>query len=181
MKNVIYLIIIAFFSVSCTALKVSSDYDRTAGFGSYKTYSFIVYPENLPYDREISSTVISSVASEMTAKGMKKSENPDIFIDLKARVGKNKTVASSSTGEYPNFYGTGYIYTWGAGFSTATINFNSYSEGTLFIDIIDARNKQLVWQGRGVGKIKPDESPTQREKNAAEVVKKIMAKYPPKP
>jgi len=180
MKKLSFLLVILILGTSCSSLKITSDFDRSANFSSYKTYSLIVYPESLPYDRDMSSSAISSVVYELEARGLTRSENPDLLVDMRARAGQEKTVAGSSTGEYPNFYGVGYIYTWGSGFSTATINFNSYREGTLFIDIIDARKKQLIWQGRGVAKIRPDAPSTEREKNVYEAVGKIMTTYPPK-
>ena len=36
---------------------------------------------------------------------------------------------------------------WGGGFSTTTINYDTYVDGTLFIDMIDTKKNQLVWQG----------------------------------
>lgn len=179
MKKLYFLIIILITVSSCASVKISTDYDKTASFDSYKTFAFVVYPESLPYDREMSSTALLSVERELKAKGLKKSENADLLIDIKARAGQEKTISGTSTGEYPDFYGVGYIYTWGAGFSTATINFSSYREGTLFIDLIDARKRQLVWQGRGVATLRPDAPPTEREKNLSEAITKILSKYPP--
>ena len=179
MKKSSFLLFVLLIEASCSTLKVSSDFDRTAGFSSYKTYGFIVYPENLPYDPVMSERVLFSIANELNARGMKKSDNPDVFIDIKVRTGQSKTVASY-IGDGPDFYGYGYIYTWGQGFSTSSINFSSYSDGTMFIDMIDAKKKQLVWQGRGVAKINADKISLEREKNLAEVVNRIFAKYPPK-
>jgi hypothetical protein len=179
MKNTFRLLFILIIAASCSTLKMSSDYDRTADFASYKTYGFIVYLENLPYDPTMSERVLISVANELNARGMKKSDNPDVFIDVRARKGQSKTVASY-IGDTPDYYGSGYIYTWGYGFSTATINFSSYAEGTMFIDIIDAKKKQLVWQGRGIAKMDVDRNSQEREKRIAEVVTKIFTSYPPK-
>jgi len=179
MKKIVIFLSVMIITASCSSLKVSSDFDRTVDFSSYKTYSFIISPENLPYDRTMSERVFISISNELENRGMKKSENPDMFVDVKVRIGQKKTNASY-TGDYPDFYGYGYIYVWGAGFSTSTINFNTYADGTLFIDLIDAKKKQLVWQGRGVAKIDADRNSLEREKKIAEAVGKIFAKYPPK-
>jgi hypothetical protein len=179
MKKHFFLLFILINTASCSTLKISSDYDKTADFASYKTYGFIVYRENLPYDPTMSERVLISIANELEARGMKKSDNPDVFIDVKARKGQSKTVASY-IGDTPDYYGSGYIYTWGYGFSTSSINFSSYAEGTMFIDMIDARKKQLVWQGRGVAKMDLDRNSQEREKRIADAVAKIFSSYPPK-
>jgi hypothetical protein len=179
MKKLSILLVILITVTSCSPLKITSDFDRSANFSSYKTYSFIVYPESLPYDRNLSSTAISSIANELESRGFTKSENPDVFIDMKVKIGQKKTDVSYG-GDYPDMYGYGYIYIWSTDFSTSSINFNTYANGTMFIDIIDARKKQLVWQGRGTAKVDPDLNSLIREKNVAETVKKIFTKYPPK-
>jgi hypothetical protein len=180
MKNISIILLIILSSASCVSVKVSSDYDQTVDFASYKTYGYIVYPENLPYERSQSERVLISIGNELNARGYKKSDNPDVFIDLKVRTGDKKTVASSSTGQYSTMYGQDYLYAWGTSFTTANINYDTYAKGTMFIDIIDARKKQLVWQGRGMANISPDRNSQEREKNIAEVVAKIMKGYPPK-
>ena len=69
----------------------------------------------------------------------------------------------------------------GGRFSTTTINYDTYVDGTLFVDMIDAKKNQLVWQGRGTKTVDPDASQKKREENINYAVKLIFEKYPPKP
>ena len=71
MKKLSFLIIILITVSSCASVKISTDYDNTVSFDSYKTFAFVVYPESLPYDREMSSTALLSVERELKAKGLK--------------------------------------------------------------------------------------------------------------
>ena len=60
-------------------------------------------------------------------------------------------------------------------------NFNSISsrtEGTLYIDLIDAKTKQLVWQGKGKGGI--SEYMKNRDERIGTFVAEILQNYPPK-
>ena len=53
---------------------------------------------------------------------------------------------------------------------------NSYPEGTLVIDVIDRRDRQLVWRGVGEGafsKTNPSDD------KVAKRVAKIMSTFPP--
>ena len=63
---------------------------------------------------------------------------------------------------------------------TTTINYDSYVEGTIFVNMIDAGKNEVVWQGRGVGTIDPEASAEKREKNINYAVKQIFTTYPPK-
>ena len=117
----------------------------------------------------------------MAAKGFTKSEsNPDVLIDIKIKAEQKQTATATTSGGYGGYgYGGGYTYGYGGGFSTTQINYDTYVDGTLFIDMIDASKKQLVWQGRGTKTIDPDASSEKREKNINYAVKQIFMKYPP--
>ncbi|MFN2261304.1 MAG: DUF4136 domain-containing protein, partial [Psychroflexus sp.] len=49
---------------------------------------------------------------------------------------------------------------------------------TLYIDLIDAEQNELVWQGLGTGVLSLDMDKKQEKIN--EIVLKILEKYPPK-
>jgi hypothetical protein len=53
-------------------------------------------------------------------------------------------------------------------------------EGTLVIDIIDAKKNSLVWQGAGARTLSRSASPEKAQAMIDEVVKEILAGYPPK-
>jgi hypothetical protein len=180
MKKLSFFLFILLIATSCFPIKISSDFDKTAGFSSYKTYSFIVNAESMPYDRSNNELVLACIAAELEGKGFKKSDNPDVYIDLNVQIDKKKSSASSSKSlDQPTLYGTGYLYYWGPDFSTTNIKYGTYARGTMFIDMIDVRKKQLVWQGRGNAKVGGDKNPQDREKRIAEAVEKIFTTYPP--
>jgi Domain of unknown function (DUF4136) len=163
---------------SCSSIKVSSDYDRNASFAGYKTYAFTKEAEALPVSDINRARILEAVSNELAAKGFTKSEQSDVLIDLNIKAAQKQTATATSTG--PGYYGAGYRYGWGGGFTTTTINVENYVEGTLFVDMIDASKKQLVWQGRAVGTIDEDATPEKREKNINYAVKQIFTTYPPK-
>jgi len=175
MKNILLVITIVMFTVSCTSIKISSDFDKTATFANYKTYKFTDEVAKLQIDDLNKNRLIAAVEKELGLKGFTKSETPDVLIDIQLK-GKNIQTATASTS---GGYGHGYRYGWGGGFSTTTINYDSYIEGTLFVDMIDASKNQLVWQGRGVGTLDPDADQAKREKNINYAVSQIFTKYPP--
>jgi hypothetical protein len=176
MKKLIIPILLLVIATSCATIKVSSDYDKSAPFANYKTYAFTQEALNLPVDDLNKNRFLTAIEKELSLKGFTKSDKPDVLIDLKlVTVNKQTATASNSGG-----YGRGYRYGWGGGFSTTTINYDTYKEGTLFVDMIDAAKLQLVWQGRGVGTLDPDASAKKREYNISSAVKMIFEKYPPK-
>ena len=176
MKKLLLPILIMIIAASCSTIKVSSDYDKTAGFSAYKTYTFTQEALNIQLDDLNKNRLINAITTELSAKGFTKAEsNPDVLIDVKLKGEQKQTATATSSGGY----GGGYGYRWGGGFSTTQINYDTYIDGTLFIDMIDASKKQLVWQGRGTKTIEPDANQDKREKNINYAVKQIFMKYPP--
>lgn len=177
MKRILLYSIVLLTAVSCSSIKVSSDFDKTAGFASYKTYAYTTEALGLAINDINKTRIFNAIDAELSAKGFTKSENnPDVWIDIQLKAEKKQTATATTSGGY----GYGYRYGWGGGFSTTQINYDTYTDGTLFIDMIDASKKQLVWQGRGTKTVDPDASQEKRESNINYAVKQIFMRYPPK-
>jgi hypothetical protein len=58
------------------------------------------------------------------------------------------------------------------------LNSFKYNEGVLFIDIVDKKNNELVWQGIGKGYLYTDRPDKKSEKIKA-MVSKILLQFPP--
>jgi hypothetical protein len=177
MKNATILILIFIVAGCAPALKVSYDYDKTSDFASYKTFMFTDGAKNFAINELNRNRLLEAITSELAKKGITPSDQPDLLVDLKGRI-ENKTEATATnTGGY---YGGGYRYGWGPGFSTTQINVENYQVGTIFIDLIDAKVNRLVWQGRGERTLDENASPEARDKRISQGVTDIFYYYPPK-
>ena len=173
MKN-ITLLLITFILSSCTSIKVFSDYDRNIDFSNYETFAYFK-PEIDKVD--ISDLdkrrILTALDSEMNLKGLSKSETPDLLIGFTT---KAKEQIYVNTG---NNFGWG----WGWGFNPwfwGNGGYNSVTtrtEGTLYVNIIDAATKQLIWQGKGRGGI--NEFMKNRDERISLFVHEIVENYPP--
>lgn len=179
MKKLCLFAIAALLAVSCVTMKVTSDFDKTVQFETYKTYAFTEEALKLNVTDLNRNRIISAVENELALKGFTKSETPDVLIDMNI-ISKTIQTATANTTGSGGYYGAGYRYGYGGGFSTTTINYDSYEEGTLFVDIIDASNKLLVWQGRVTDTLEENVSVDKRESKISYAIKKIFSQYPPK-
>ena len=66
---------------------------------------------------------------------------------------------------------------WGGGGPGFNNTISTQTEGTLYINIIDAATKQLVWQGKGKGVL--NENYKKRDERIALFVEEIVENYPP--
>lgn len=174
-------ILIIFIITSCASVTVYSDYDKSTDFTNYKTYAF--YKKGI--DKvEISDLdkrrILRAIEANMDAKGFVKSEDPDILVNIFTKSREKIDVYNNNNyyGWYPWYYGYGGYY-GGGGYGFGYTNVSSSTEGTLFIDLIDARKKELAWQGIGVGILSYYKNVDKKEARINEFVTHIMTQYPP--
>jgi len=183
------LLAIAILISSCSAVRVSSDYDQSINFTEYKTYAF--YKPGI--DRaEISDLdkkrILRAIEKEMMAKGFTKSDNPTILVSIFAKANKRVNVYQNNFGfgfgGFGSFGGFGRFGGFGfGGFGPYYGGFygpsvSERTEGVLYIDLLDANKKQLVWQGKGTAPL-TNKSIDKREERIREIVQEIMMVYPP--
>lgn len=163
------LLFITAFISSCSSVRVASDYDDRTDFSVYKTYGFfepgIEKVDISDLDR---NRILRALEDEFAKKGFTKSENPDLLVNFftKARqeVDVNQFYAGWGYGWNP--------WMWGGNYTTVSTS----TEGTLYIDLIDAKKKELVWQGIGTGVLTMDRE--KKEERIREFVTNILAQFP---
>ena len=169
--KIVPVLFIMMLLTSCSSVSVAVDYDREVNFDNYKTYAF--YKPGID-EVEISDLdkrrILRAIDRELSAKGMVKSENPDVLVNIFTEAEENINI-------YQNNFGWGWGPGWGWGWGMPMTNVSRNVEGSLFIDLIDKNKNQLVWQGLGKGILSIDMD--QKEERINEIVMKIMAKYPP--
>lgn len=161
---------------SCgTSIKVLSDYDTKATFSNYKTFAF--YKPGID-KADISDLdkkrIMRAIESELTAKGFTKSNSPDVVISFFTKSRERININNNQLGYG---YGFGYWNPWWFGGINNT-NVNQYTEGTLFIDLIDKSTNDLVWQGIGSAPLRKL-SAEKKEAHIKLLVKEILGAYPP--
>ena len=160
-------ITIAILLTSCASVRVTSDYDTQAKFDNYKTFAFykpgIDKVEISDLDKK---RILRAIEKEMLAKGFTKSESPDLLVNINTKTEKNV-----------NVYNAGIGYGWGPWYSGYNRQISSSTNGVLYIDLINSKDKQLVWQGRGSGYLTPETE--KKDARVQEFVIAILAKYPP--
>ncbi len=58
-------------------------------------------------------------------------------------------------------------------------HFPRSTEGSLYIDLIDAKTNELVWQGIGSSQLYTGSDIDRRDEKIREIVSEILAEYPP--
>jgi Domain of unknown function (DUF4136) len=154
------------------AQHVQTDFDHQANFSKYKTYSWQeIKPANSLWDARIKN----AVDAQLTAKGWTQVDSGgDVAI---VAIKTTKTERTLQT--FYNGFGGGWGWQGFGGFGDSTTTEQDYKEGTLLIDMYDAKTKQLIWRGSAEDTL--SNKATQNEKNLDKGVAKMFKKFPPEP
>ncbi len=198
MRNAVNLVLLMVLA-GCSKITVQSEFDGAAPFASYHSFHWRILPdtittgtpettanEMLLNSPRLNERITSSIEQELEGRGIRRMEgdSADVHVAYFLRISRKSEVSQwySNSGQpydswHPgNHLGYGYNE-WKKGQEPAVLNRN-YSQslqGTLVIDVIDARTDTLVWRGIGSGAIKA-ENPGEK---VPEVVRKIMKSFPP--
>ena len=179
MKTLKFLSLIILITLSsCSSVRVNADYDKKVSFSNYKSYAYLKSGIDKAEISDLDKKrILNSIDEVMQSKGFSKSENPDVLISIFTKERERVDV-------YQNYgFGWGAGWGWGMGWGWNPYWGMGYSnvittpEGTLFIDIIDAKTKELVWQGEGSGYL--TKKTEKKDARIIEFVSKILEQYPP--
>ena len=178
------LLIAAFITGCASGSKIRSDFDRNADFSQYQTYNFYADagPESTNYQSLFSQHMVTAITKEMDVRGYEKSDDPDLLVNFNAILrDKTKVTTRPAPVSYGGYYGyrRGYYDPWfGYSHSWATeTHVSEYTEGTVNIDLVDAKNKKMVWEAVAVGRVR-EETLRNLEQAVMEAVPRYFETYP---
>jgi Domain of unknown function (DUF4136) len=148
------------------------DYDHSANFSNYKTYSWLKVEagDSLWQDR-----IQRAVDDELMAKGW-----------MRGPTGGDAAVSAIGSTHYEqqlNTFYDGWGGGWGwwgfGGFGTgiATTTVQNIPVGDLMVDIFDGNTKKLIW--RGTAEKTLSGKPEKNEKKVRDEVRDMFKKFPP--
>ena len=157
--------------MSCSSVRVAIDYDKEVDFKLYTSFAFFKPGIDEAKISDLDKKrILRAIERELEAKGMFKVSNPDLLISIFTETRENVNIHQNNFG-----FGWGWNpYLSGLGGNNII---SSNIEGTLYIDLIDARKNELIWQGLGTGILSLDMD--KKEEKINKIVNKILEKYPP--
>jgi hypothetical protein len=154
------------------AQDVKSDYDHSANFSQYKTFSWekVQTKDPLMVDR-----IKEAVNSALAGKGW----------TLVPSGGDVEVVAIETTQDqqtldtFYNGFGGGRRWGFGGGFGDAITTVETYKVGTLVVDLFDASTEKLIWRSSSSDTL--SDKADKNTKNLDKGVNKMFQHFPPAP
>ena len=168
------------FAGKASAQQVKTDYDRSANFGQYHTYTWerVKTQDPLFVDR-----IKNSVNAALAAKGWtQQNSGGDISIIAIEMTHDEQTLNTFYDGfgggwGWRGFGGGGFGGFGGGGFGESTTTADTYKVGTLVVDLFDTKTKQLVWRGSSSDTISNNSNKNIQNLNKG--VEKLFRQFPP--
>lgn len=161
---------ILFLAGISSAQRVKTDYDRSANFSQYKTYSWeqVKTKNALDVDR-----IKNAVNAVLQTKGWTQVDSGgDVSV-----VAMEITREQQTLNTFYDGFGGGW---WWGGFGDleeATTTTDTYTVGTLVIDLFDTSTKKLLWRGSSRDTLSNNSNKNIR--NLSKGVQKMFRHFPP--
>ena len=162
---VLALVVVALLA-GCSAIRVTTDWDREVDFAGYKTYRWAPTQKTEDYragDQSLlDKRIRSAVANELKARGLKQRDGGGADLLAVYRVSSHRRTDVYRHSTYRRPYGR-------------VVDVHQYREGTLLLMFVDPKLDQVVWEGAAVGALDGSDRPEQ----IAKAVARVLQDFPP--
>ncbi len=152
---------------ACSSSKIISNADHTVDFSSYQSFLIMERLESDKIKPEAKKYIGNVIAEELKKRGLKQNLSPDIIVKVMI-ISKEKQAALITRNDDFYWGSEYYPYGWGIGTNVNKVSYDTYTDGTMIIDVIDREKKQLIWQG-----ISSDAFKGSTQKNQSKIKKMI--------
>lgn len=164
------------FISACSTIQVSENYDTSYDFSKLKTFNYI--PSKDKKHALTIRQIQKELKTQLAAKGFRfVTANPDFQIAVYGGSEDKVSIQSTYSGyNYGGWYRGGY---GGGIYSGSTIDVYEYKEGTLVLDFVDGKSKEVVFQSISTKELARNPDMETRLKNIKNVVTKAIRTFPP--
>lgn len=181
--SLLLLAVAALLLAACSSgPQIKADYDPSVDFSQYQTFNFYnpMGIENPNYSSILGQMFRDAITREMEKRGYTLADNPDLMMNVSAILEDKTKVTTYNDPMYGGYYGyrRGFYDPWyGYGYGTST-HVSQYTEGTVNIDMVDAKAKRMVWEGIAVGRVNEDRSNAEVREAINAGVLEMFSSYP---
>ncbi len=164
------MVMLMVLSTGCSSVRVRTDFDRDADFSMYRTYSWLPPKEDgqgMMRSELVRRHVVAAVDRELAEAGFRKVEREKADLLVTYYIGARNRVDVT---HYGYRYGV-----WGR-YGPGGVSVRRYREGSLVLDLVDRKSRQLVWRGWASTALHGRENIADDINRSA---KELLKRYPP--
>ncbi len=185
------MVLLMLVLAGCATTEIHTDYDCKADFSGLKTFAWVPDMKQESQDPRIDNEVTdarirTAVENVLTAKGYRKTEagQADFWVTYQAAIEEkldakmtNFPYTTPSTRDIANG-NFAQDLTWAYGGSQTFLS--HYEEGTLILDIVNPKDRKLMWRGTAQATLEGGRDSAKKEARLNAGIQKIFATFPPK-
>ncbi len=165
---------LVFACAAAHAQKIKVEYDKSLDFSKFKTYA--IDPKENAARPGLRLAIQAAIQDDLAKRGLTKvASDPDIYVQMYGSIDSDTSFSYMDpiygTGIPPMNYG---ITMWYA--IPGTVTSVIVHKGEMVIDIIDAKQKKLIWRGVAVQKLSEKREKLMDQVNTT--VEKLFQQYP---
>ena len=177
-------LVVALLAACSPSVKVRSDTDPGVNMRQYQSFDFFsqMGVEGDNYSNLLGQHFRDAISAQMNTRGYAQSGSPQLQINVS--IGAQDKVRVNTYQEpylHGGYYGHGYGgYRYGSpwGYPTATrTTVHQYTEANVYIDMVDASQHKMVWQGVATFTV-TDKMQEQLRATIYNTVDKIFSQFP---
>lgn len=174
------LLLVGGLMVACSPYKVvrSEAHKPVETVQQYRSYEFVETDLNalaaMAVTPEQVEALKAAIARQLDAKGyVRGADNPDLLVNIGLTVAEKTQTRETNIREAPRYIGQ-FRYSW----RSQTVPVGTYREGTVSVDVVDARRQDLFWEG-AVSSVLTRKTGTDAELDKA--MSRLFEKFPGRP
>lgn len=174
MKSVYILLLLMLVARCSPEIQAYTDYDPDYDQWTYKTFDWsqkvnIEQNQNPLYYNELNDKRIKKAVLKQLQKRSYRltSDSPNLILHYHIIVEDKSVVVTEPFG-----------YVYGAYWMRRQQQVNTYTQGTLILDLMDTESNQLVWRGWAVAAVDGLDSPEKIDTLIESAVRKMFVKFP---
>ncbi len=172
-RLVVVLSLLAFFG--CSSISVSSDFNESTDFSELKTFAWMLKTPKGDIDlggvnQLDQERIQDAIAAELANMGYLEimAGDSDFHVTYFVRTEERIQVQPMGGPLIRPYWGMGYAEVY------------QYEEGTLIIDLVDAKQQHILWRGVAKGVLNWRGTTGGKTQLISETVQKVLAQFPPK-
>ena len=170
-------------AAGCAGQQVTTDYSPATSFSQFKTFALVSSPDTAAAQQLLDQRVRNAVQAQLTTKGLTPADrqNADLYVGYGMVDKTHRQVYTYNDGwGWGGGWGWRY-YRWGVAWPmTVQRRVETYTDGTVVVNLVDAKTKKVVWEGEVPDVVNlPVDNPVRATKEVDAAVTKLFTKYPP--
>ncbi len=165
---------------ACASIDVSWDWNPSTDFSRLQAWAWLPQPRLLAADPRVDGSLLdarvrAAVEAELGARGLPRVQPAYADFLVAYHVALERKLVATTIDDY--YGGVGYRHWSRPGYSQTYVR--EFEVGTLMLDVLDARSRELVWRGTAQAEIVTNATPEQRDARVREAVHRMLERFPP--